>query len=149
MPSLNSRRQFVKSLGLASSLIGLDCTALAKDNRRSFPHPRVTSRLNQEHPYELMICDYVQFQIFKVNKKGNVVWEHKPKGEVWDFVLTDDDKIIYPIITDTQEVRCIDFQENIIWSWPYANRYREIINITQHQSQLILSGQMPPQAISG
>jgi len=56
-----------------------------------------------------MICDYVKFQISKVNKKGNVVWSHKPKGKVWDFVLTDDDKIIYPIITDTQEVRCIDF----------------------------------------
>jgi len=56
-----------------------------------------------------MICDYVKFQISKVNKKGNVVWNHKPKGKVWDFVLTDDDKIIYPIITDTQEVRCIDF----------------------------------------
>ncbi len=147
MPSLNSRRQFLKSLGLASSLLGLNCTALAKDSQRSFPHPGVTSTHNREHPYELMICDYVKFQISKVNKKGNVVWEHKPKGKVWDFVLTDDDKIIYPIITDTQEVRCIDFHENIIWSWPYADRYREIINITQHQSQLILSGQMPPQAI--
>ena len=37
--------------------------------------------------------------------------------------------LMSPIITDTQEVRCIDFQENIIWSWPYADRYREIINM--------------------
>lgn len=52
MPSLNSRRQFLKSLGLASSLLGLDCTALAEDSQRSFPHLGVTSTLNREHPYE-------------------------------------------------------------------------------------------------
>ena len=98
-------------------------------------------------PFELMICDYVRFKLSRVNKYGEVVWEHSPAGKVWDFVLLDEDTIVYPIITDTMEVRCIDFQKKLKWAWPYANQYREIINITRHQSQLIISGQSPPQAI--
>ena len=101
----------------------------------------------QEHPYELMICDYVRFKLSRVDKSGNIIWEHVPEGKVWDFVLTDDNNLIYPVITDKQEVRCIDFEKNLKWSWPYAGEFREIINITKHQSQLIVSGQKPPQAI--
>ena len=147
MTIANSRRQFLKSLGLASSLFSMGFPSLAEMKERSFNHFNNAKTTQAEHPYELMVCDYVRFQLLKVNKKGDVVWRHKPEGKVWDFVLTDDNKVIYPIITGTQEVRCIDFQENIIWSWPYAGSYREIINITRHKSQLILSGQLPPQAV--
>jgi hypothetical protein len=98
-------------------------------------------------PFELMICDYVRFKLSRVDRSGKVVWEHSPAGKVWDFVLVDEDTIVYPIITDTFEVRCIDFQKKLKWAWPYAKQYREIINITRHQSQLIISGQDPPQAI--
>lgn len=35
----------------------------------------------------------------------------------------------------------------MLWSWPYAKEFREIINITKHRSQLIVSGQKPLQAI--
>ena len=101
----------------------------------------------RENPYELMICDYVRFKLSKVDKLGKIIWEHSPEGKVWDFVITDDNKLIYPIITDKQEVRCIDFQKNVKWSWHYASEFKEIINITKHQSQLIVSGQKPPQAI--
>ncbi len=147
MTIANSRRQFLKSLGLASSLFSMGFPSLAEMKERSFNHFNNAKTTQAEHPYELMVCDYVRFQLLKVNKKGDVVWRHKPEGKVWDFVLTDDNKVIYPIITETQEVRCIDFHENIIWNWPYAGSYREIINITRHKSQLILSGQLPPQAV--
>ena len=70
----------------------------------------------KEHPYELMICDYVRFKLSRVDKRGKVTWEHSPAGKVWDFVIMDDNKLIYPIITDKQEVRCIDFQKNVLWS---------------------------------
>ena len=100
------------------------------------------------HPYEMIVCDYVQFELYKINKKGEITWEHKPQGKVWDFVLTKDQEIIYPIITGPREVRCIDFQHQIKWSWPYAKQYREIINITQTKSQIIVSGQKPSEAIS-
>ena len=101
----------------------------------------------QEHPYELMICDYVRFKLSRVDRRGEITWEHSPAGKVWDFVIADGNKLIYPIITDKQEVRCIDFQKNLRWSWAYAKEFREIINITKHKSQLIVSGQKPPQAI--
>ena len=100
-----------------------------------------------QHPYELMICDYVQFKLSRVDTRGKVIWEHRPEGKVWDFVLTGDNKLIYPLITDKQEIRCIDFEKNLKWSWPYASEFREIINITQHESQLIVSGQQPPQIL--
>ena len=117
-------------------------TAQSRDNVTA-----VSSPVDEILPFELMICDYVQFKLCRVDRSGSVVWEHKPSGKVWDFVLTDDDRVIFPIITDSQEVRCIDFQKNIIWSWPYAADYREIINITRNRSQLVISGQVPPQAI--
>ena len=147
MSNPKSRRQFLITLGLATSALGLESVAPAQENGHSPSHAKNRRKQIPEHPYELMICDYVRFKLSKVDKRGKVVWEHTPKGKVWDFVLTDDDKIIYPIITDTKEVRCIDFQEQVIWSWPYANHYQEIINITKHPSSLIISGQMPPQAI--
>ncbi|MBT4866182.1 MAG: hypothetical protein HON53_13850 [Planctomycetaceae bacterium] len=53
----------------------------------------------------------------------------------------------FPIITKLFEVRCIDFEKKLQWSWSYRKDYREIINITQHKSQLIVSGQNPPDAI--
>lgn len=100
-----------------------------------------------ELPWEIMVCDYVQFRLCRFNRQGEVIWEHRPAGKVWDFVLTDNNQIVYPIITDTQEVRCLDFEKNVIWSWPYAGEYREIINITRDGQQLFISGQMPPQVI--
>ena len=109
MTSPPSRREFLKSVGLATSALGLGRTALAQEKSQPQKAAKDSGTQPQKFLCELMICDYVKFQISKVNKKGNVVWNHKPKGKVWDFVLTDDDKIIYPIITDTQEVRCIDF----------------------------------------
>ena len=121
--------------------------ALAQEEKHSLKKASGRGSKLQEHPYELMICDYVRFKLSRVDKRGNVIWEHRPEGKVWDFVLTDENRLIYPIITDKQEVRCIDFQKNLIWSWAYAKEFREIINITKHQSQLIVSGQEPPQAI--
>ena len=142
-----SRREFLKSVGLATSALGLGGAALAQEKGQSPKDARGNGAQLQEHPYELMICDYVRFKLSKVDKRGKIIWEHSPEGKVWDFVITDDNKLIYPIITDKQEVRCIDFQKKLKWSWPYANEFREIINITMHQSQLIVSGQKPPQAI--
>ena len=147
MSHTKSRREFLKSVGVAASALGLADAALAQENRQSPKDARGNGDLIQKHPFELMICDYVQFKLSRVDTRGNVIWEHRPKGKVWDFVLTDDDKLIYPIITDRQEVRCIDLQKNRIWSWPYATEFREIINITKNHSQLIVSGQKPPQAI--
>ena len=82
----------------------------------------------QEHPYELMICDYVKFGLYKVDKSGKVIWEHHPEGRVWDFVITKDNHLVFPIITKPFEVRCIDFEKKQQWSWSYRKDYREIIN---------------------
>jgi hypothetical protein len=147
MSNTASRREFLKSVGLATSALGLGGAALAQDKGQPPKDATGNGAELQEHPYELMICDYVRFKLSRVDKHGKIIWEHSPEGKVWDFVITDDDKLIYPIITDKQEVRCIDFQKNLKWSWPYANEFREIINITKHHSQLIVSGQNPPQAI--
>ena len=70
----------------------------------------------KKNPFELLICDYVKFELFKVNKSGEVTWKYKPKSKVWDFVLTKDNHIIYPIITKHFEVHCIDFQNKLKWS---------------------------------
>lgn len=102
---------------------------------------------SSELPFELMVCDYVQFKLARVSRDGRVAWEHTPEGKVWDFVLTDDNQLIYPIITKPQEVRCIDFTGKQIWTWPYSSDFREIINITRDGSRVIISGQMPPAAI--
>ena len=142
-----SRREFLKSAGQATAALGLGGAALAQEKRQPQKNARRNAAQPQKHPYELMICDYVRFKLSRVDQRGKIIWEHTPEGKVWDFVLTDDNKLIYPIITDKQEVRCIDFQMNVKWSWPYANDFKEIINITKHQSQLIVSGQQPPQAI--
>lgn len=147
MSNTVTRRDFVTSIGLAAFVVGLAAAALAQDEgAQEKVQPPKDAQL-KENPYELMICDYVQFKLSRVDTRGNVIWEHRPEGKVWDFVLTDDNTLIYPIITDEQEVRCIDFEKNVKWSWPYADEFREIINITQHQSQLIVSGQKPPRAI--
>ncbi|MFP6765229.1 MAG: hypothetical protein VB858_16495 [Planctomycetaceae bacterium] len=142
-----SRREFLKSAGFATFAPCLADAALAQDNRQSSKDVRCNGDQLQEHPFELMICDYVRFRLSRVDRRGKVIWEHSPEGKVWDFVLTDDNRLIYPVITDRQEVRCIDFQKKQIWSWPYASDFREIINITKGPSQLIVSGQNPPQAI--
>ena len=147
MNNAASRRGFLRSVGVFALVSATGYDSLAQERRETPQAGGGDGNGTENYPYELMICDYVRFKLSRVDRRGKVTWEHTPVGKVWDFVVTEDNKLIYPIITDTQEVRCIDFQENIIWSWPYANRYREIINITQHQSQLILSGQMPPQAI--
>ncbi|MEK6247785.1 MAG: hypothetical protein N2C12_06365 [Planctomycetales bacterium] len=147
MSNTASRREFLKSIGLATSALSLRGAALAQEKRQPQKDAKGDGDQLQEHPYELMICDYVRFKLSRVDKRGKIIWEHSPEGKVWDFVITDDNKLIYPIITDKQEVRCIDFQKNLKWSWAFANDFREIINITKHHSQLIVSGQKPPQAI--
>jgi hypothetical protein len=127
-------------------VFGLPLTASAQDLSTP-PTITTTSQTNTKLPFELLICDYVEFKLAKVNTQGEVVWEHKPPGKVWDFVLLENDRIVYPIITDKQEVRCIDFDARVQWSWAYRGECREIVNITRHRSQLIVSGQQPPQAI--
>jgi hypothetical protein len=147
MTSPPSRREFLKSVGLATSALGLGRAALAQEKSQPQKDANGSGTRLKKLPYELMIYDYVQFKLARVNTHGKVIWEHRPEGKVWDFVLTDDNRLVYPIITDKQEVRCIDFEKNLKWSWSYASEFREIINITRHQSQLIVSGQKPPQAI--
>jgi hypothetical protein len=120
MSNTASRRDFLKSVGLATSALGLGPAAPAQEKSQTQKGASSSGTRLEEHPFELMICDYVKFKLSRVDTRGKVIWEHRPEGKVWDFVLTDDDKIIYPIITDKQEVRCIDFQKNRIWSWPYA-----------------------------
>ena len=142
-----SRRKFLKSVGFATAALGLGVAALAQEKGQPPKYAKGNGAQLQEHPYELMICDYVRFKLSRVDKSGTVIWEYSPEGKVWDFVITDDNKLVYPIITDKQEVRCIDFQKNLQWSWPYANDFKEIVNITRNQSQLIVSGQSPPQAV--
>ena len=145
MNNATSPRRFLMIAALTVCLLQPAGTAVAQHTANTPTGTRQPQ--SAELPFELMICDYVQFKLARVDKRGNVIWEHRPVGKVWDFVLTDDDRLVYPIITKTQEVRCIDFKKNLIWSWPYAAAFREIINITRHQSQLIVSGQMPPQAL--
>ena len=67
--------------------------ALAQEERQSSRD--VKGAKLQQLPYELMICDYVRFKLSKVDKHGRVIWEHSPEGKVWDFVITDDNKLIY------------------------------------------------------
>jgi hypothetical protein len=141
MTELNTiqRRQFLKRAGHASLLTGIGASAVS------------TERLwgavpEQPLPFELLICDYVQFKLARVNQQGKMTWSHVPPGKVWDFVLLDD-SLVYPIITDVQEVRRVDFDGNVKWSWPYRQSYREIINITRSGGELVISGQMPPEAI--
>lgn len=158
MNDARTRRAFLKRGGAAACLSGLvTISGLAKNTLAQdignattgdATAGEATSGGKQKaFPFELMICDYVRFKLSRVNKYGEVVWEHSPAGKVWDFVFVDEHAIVYPIITDTMEVRCIDFQKKLKWAWPYANQYREIINITRDQSRLIVSGQSPPQAI--
>ena len=147
MSKTASRRDLLKWIGLTTFIPGLGGTALCQEKSQSTKHAHGKSSPFREHPYEMMICDYVRFKLSRVDKQGKIIWEHQPEGRVWDFVITDENLLIYPIITDKMEVRCIDFQKNLKWSWPYADEYREIINITKHHSQLIVSGQKPPQAI--
>lgn len=98
------------------------------------------------NPYELMICDYVKFELLKVDKSGKVSWRHKPAGRVWDFVIKGEN-LIYPIITKPHEVRCLSFDKKLKWQWPYRKEYREIINLTSFQDGLVISGQRPSEAI--
>ncbi len=85
-----SRREFLKSVGLATSALGLGGAALAQEKGQSPKDARGNGAQLQEHPYELMICDYVRFKLSKVDKRGKIIWEHSPEGKVWDFVITDD-----------------------------------------------------------
>jgi hypothetical protein len=106
-----SRREFLKSVGLTMLALGLGGAALAQEKGQPAQDARGNGAQLQQHPYELMICDYVRFKRSRVDKRGKVIWEYSPEGKVWDFVLTDDNKLIYPTITDKQEVRCIDFHK--------------------------------------
>ncbi|WP_298868997.1 hypothetical protein [uncultured Gimesia sp.] len=147
MSNTVSRREFLKSVGFATSTLGVQAAALAREKGKLPKDSSVEGGQLPEHPYEMMICDYEGGKLYRVDKRGKIIWEHRPEGRVWDFVLTDDNNIIYPMRTKKMEVRCINFEKKVIWSWPYDKEFREIINITKHQSQLILSGQMPPQAV--
>ncbi|MDG2131586.1 MAG: PQQ-binding-like beta-propeller repeat protein [Fuerstiella sp.] len=147
MSNSTSRRDFLKSVGLTVFAVGVGSVAPAQEKNQPQQGASGSETRLVELPFQLMICDYVQFKLSRVDTRGKVIWEHRPEGKVWDFILTGDDKLIYPIITDGQEVRCIDSQKKQIWSWPYAGEFREIINITKHRSQLIVSGQKPPRAI--
>ncbi len=147
MNSSASRRDFLKTVGLTTASLGMCASARGQGKRNLQADGREGGARGNELPFELMICDYVQFKLARVDRRGRVVWEHKPEGKVWDFVLAGDDRLVYPLITDKQEIRCIDFKKRRIWTWAYANEFKEMINITKHGSQLIVSGQMPPQAI--
>jgi hypothetical protein len=131
MSNSASRREFLKSAGFAASTLGVGSMTLAQEKGQLSKDASETQP--QKLLCELMICDYVQFKLSRVDTHGKVIWEHRPEGRVWDFVLTDDNKLIYPIITDKQEVRCIDLDKNVEWSWPYVSEFKEIINITGHQ----------------
>ena len=133
------RRQFLKRAGYASLLAGGGVSAAS-------PAHLWGAISSPSLPFELLICDYVQFKLARVNQQGKVAWSHIPPGKVWDFVLLDD-SVVYPIITDVQEVRRVDFTGKVKWSWPYRQGYREIINITRSGRDLVISGQMPPEAI--
>lgn len=135
----NERRQFLKRAGYASLLTGVGLSSVK-------PLHLLGAASEQPLPFELLICDYVQFKLARVNPQGKVTWSHVPPGKVWDFILLED-SLVYPIITDIQEVRRIDFDGNVKWSWPYRQSYREIINITRKGRVLVVSGQMPPEAI--
>lgn len=147
MNNAASRRGFLRSVGVFALASATGYDSLAQERRETPQAGGGDGNGTEDHPYELMICDYVRFKLSRVDRRGKVTWEHTPVGKVWDFVVTEDNKLIYPIITDKQEVRCIDFDKKQEWSWPYAHDFREIINITQHRSKLIVSGQKPPQAI--
>ena len=73
----------------------------------------------KKNPFELLICDYVKFELLKVNKSGEVTWKYKPKSKVWDFVLTEDNHII----TKHFEVHCMDFQNKLKWSGKGAHAF--------------------------
>lgn len=100
MNHTTSRRGFSKSVGLATSALGLGVPAMAQEKRQTPKEASGNVAQLKEHPYELMICDYVRFKLSRVDKRGKVIWEHLPAGKVWDFVIMDDNKLIYPIITD-------------------------------------------------
>ena len=61
MSNTASRREFLKSVGLATSALGLGGTALAQEKGQ--PKNASAKSQLQEHPYELMICDYVRFKL--------------------------------------------------------------------------------------
>jgi len=141
-----TRREFLKSAGLTATALSLGGAALAQEAGQP-KEDRDEKTQVTEHPFEMMICDYVGGKLYRVDKRGKIIWEHTPEGRVWDFVLTDDNKIIYPILKGKLEVRCIDFEEKLHWSWRYDQEFKEIVNITRRGSQLILSGELPPTAV--
>ena len=111
MSHSQSRRGFLTLVSLGAFALGLGDAALAQEKAQ--PSKRANKARLKKHPFELMICDYVQFKLARVDERGRILWEHRPEGKVWDFVLTDDNQLIYPIITDKQEVRCLDFEKNL------------------------------------
>lgn len=141
------RHPWLTAVGFSLLTLGLGLTTRVQSQDQP---PRVTQDSllpGNQLPFELMVCDYVRGTLSRVNRDGSITWEYRPPGRVWDFVITKENQLVFPIITATQEVRCLDFQKKVRWSWPYSQDFREIINITQHRSQLIVSGQQPPRVI--
>ncbi len=85
MSNSASRRDFLITAALVMSMLGLANVAAVRRTCQSKAASEVRS---QNHPYELMIWDYVQFKLARVDTREKVIWEHWPEGKVWDFVLT-------------------------------------------------------------
>ena len=95
---------FLKCIGLAAIALSVESASLAQEQAQSPGDAGAQGRRFEKYPYELMVCDYVRFKLSRVDKRGKIIWEHSPAGKVWDFVLTDDNKLIYPIITDKKQI---------------------------------------------
>lgn len=100
-----------------------------------------------QNPFELLVCDYLARELYRIDRSGTIVWKHRPPGLVWDFVVTPDNHVVYPTLDSTQEVRCIDFDARVKWTWSYRDEYREIINLTRRDNLILVSGQAPPQVV--
>jgi len=80
-----SRRDFLITVALVMFMLGLANVAAP---RRTCQSKAASEARPQNPPYELMISDYVQFKLARVDTREKVIWEHQPEGQVWDFVLT-------------------------------------------------------------
>ena len=106
MSKTASRRDLLKWIGLTTCVPGLGSTALWQEKRQSTKDARGKASPCREHPYEMMICDYVRFKLSRVDKQGKIIWEHQPEGRVWDFVITDENLLIYPMTLKSQVFAC-------------------------------------------
>jgi hypothetical protein len=77
MSNQTERRDFLKTVGVASIIGGLGETARSQEKEQSIKGSAGKETL-PEHPFEMMICDYVRFKLSKVGKHGEIIWEHSP-----------------------------------------------------------------------